>query len=112
MLFVVIIISFDSCFPWGNGEANEEEAIMLKQTVIAGVLALISIGPAAAQSASGTTQAQGTTAAPATMTTVEACESQARHIASTNKVLGANYNADRVHNDCMASNTANFASSK
>jgi hypothetical protein len=47
-----------------------------------------------------------------TMTTVEACEAQTRHAATMNKVLGSNYNAARVHDDCVASTTANFASNR
>jgi putative SOS response-associated peptidase YedK len=83
---------------------------MLKQIIAASALSLISFGPAVAQSTSAANQLPAASTAPATITTVEACEGQTRRLAGLNKGLGANYNAERVHNDCVASTSTNFAS--
>jgi hypothetical protein len=85
---------------------------MFKQVVAVSAWALISIGPAAAQSTSAVSQPPAVSTTPATITTVEACEGQMRRLAGLNKGLAANYNAQRVHDDCMASTGTNVASSR
>ena len=72
---------------------------MLKKIVVAGFLALASVGPAAAQSAA---TAQPTAANPTVLTAVQACEAQMHRMAGLSKGLAANYNAERVHQDCVA----------
>jgi hypothetical protein len=93
-----------------SGATNRKVKDMLKQIIAASALALISFGPAAAQSTSAANQLPAASTAPATTTTVEACESQMRRLAGLNKGLAANYNGERVHNDCVASTSTNFAS--
>jgi hypothetical protein len=86
--------------PLSEGKPEGKETIMLKQAMAAGVLALLAAGPAAAQSAM--TANQPISASPGTTTVVEACEAQMRRLAGLNKTLGANYNAEHVHDDCVA----------
>jgi anti-sigma factor RsiW len=41
---------------------------------------------------------------------VQACEAQMRRMAGLNKTLAANYNAERVHDECMTSTREAVAS--
>jgi hypothetical protein len=75
---------------------------MIKQSVSAAILALALVGPAHAQSTSAAVQPQATSAAPAMVTAVATCENQMRRLAGLNKGLAANYNAQHVHEDCVA----------
>jgi hypothetical protein len=74
---------------------------MIKQSVSAAILALALVGPAHAQSTAAV-QPQATSAAPAMVTAVATCENQMRRLAGLNKGLAANYNAQHVHEDCVA----------
>ena len=42
-------------------------------------------------------------ATPGLFARVQACEAQMHRMAGLNKTLAANYNAERVHNECMTS---------
>lgn len=77
---------------------------MLKPTIIASVLALSLAAPALAQSTAATVQP--TAANPTMLTAIQACEAQMHRMAGLSKGLAANYNAARVHNDCVAANGA------
>jgi hypothetical protein len=74
---------------------------MFKRIIVAGALALYSIGPAAAGSLTNQHPVVSTT--PANSAAVQACEAQMRRMAGLNKTLAANYNAERVYDDCVAS---------
>jgi hypothetical protein len=77
---------------------------MLKHTIAATVLALSFAAPALAQSTAATVP---TTATSQTgLTAVQTCEVQMHRMAGLNKALGANYDATRVHDDCVAANAA------
>ena len=75
---------------------------MLKRIIVASALALFSIGPAGAQSFA-TRQSPGVSTTPGLFAAVQACEAQMRRMAGLNKTLAANYNAERVHDECVAS---------
>lgn len=86
---------------------------MLKHTIASSALALFLAGPALAQSTAVT--AQPTPSKPAMLSAVQACEAQTHRMAGLNKGLAANYNAARVHDDCVAANggsSADIASNK
>jgi hypothetical protein len=82
---------------------------MLKRMVVAGALALFAIGPVGAQSVAAS-QSAANLAAPVKFAAVQACEAQMRRLAGLNKTLAVNYNATRVHNDCLASTRDDVAS--
>ena len=77
---------------------------MLKRIVVASALALFSIGPAGAQSFA-TRQSPGVSTTPGSFASVQACEAQKRRQATATvvKQLSFNYNAERVHDECVAS---------
>ena len=75
---------------------------MLKRIIVASALALFSIGPAGAQSFA-TRQSPGVSTTPGLFAAVQACEAQMRRMAGLNKTLAANCNAERVHDECVAS---------
>jgi hypothetical protein len=75
---------------------------MLKHTIAAGVLTLSLAAPALAQSTATTVQPTATN--PTMLSAVQACEAQTHRMAGLNKGLAANYNAARVHDDCVAAN--------
>ncbi len=77
---------------------------MLKHTIAAGVLTLSFAAPALAQSTAATGQPTATN--PTMLTAVQSCEAQMHRMAGLSKGLGANYNAARVHDDCVAANGA------
>jgi hypothetical protein len=81
------------------GTPSKEVVIMFKRIIIASALALFSIRPAAAESLT-TSHQQAVSAAPANSAAVEACERQMRRMAGLNKALAANYNAERIYDDC------------
>ena len=83
---------------------------MLKRIIVASV-AVFSIGLAGCQSLS-MRQLAGVSTTPGSSAAVQACEAQKRRMAGLVKVLGANYNAERVHNECVASAREAVASSK
>jgi hypothetical protein len=68
-------------------------AIMVKRIIVASALALFSIGLAGA----------GGAATPGLFAAVQACEAQMHRMAGLNKTLAANYNAERVHDECVMS---------
>jgi hypothetical protein len=74
---------------------------MFKRFIVASALALFSVGPAAAGSLTTSRQPAFSTA-PANSAAVKACEAQMRPMAGLNKTLAANYNAERVYDDCAA----------
>jgi hypothetical protein len=84
-------------------------AIVFKRTILAGALALFSIGPAGAQSLARS-QSPAVSTVPANFAAVQACEAQMRRLAGSNKTLTANYNAERVHDDCVTSTREAIAS--
>ena len=84
---------------------------MLKQIIVASALAVFSIGLAGCQS-SAMRQLAGVSTMPGSLAAVQACEAQKRRTAGLVKVLAANYNAQRVHNECVASAHEAVASSK
>jgi hypothetical protein len=77
----------------------ERSLAMIRHSVSAAILALALSGPAYAQTTAAVVQPQ---VAPAAMTAVATCESQMRRLAGLNKGLAANYNAQHVHEDCVA----------
>jgi hypothetical protein len=82
---------------------------MLKQIIVAGALAVFSIGPAGAQSFD-TRQSPGISTTPGPVAAVQACVVQMHRMAGLDKGLAANYNAERVHNECMTSTREAVAS--
>ena len=84
---------------------------MLRQTLAAASLTLALVGPAAAQSTANSSQQPAATTQPV-LTAAQACEVQMHRQASANKVLAANYNAARVHNDCVAANGSTDVAAK
>ena len=83
---------------------------MLKRIIVASV-AVFSIGLAGCQS-SAMRQLAGVSTTPGSFAAVQACEAQKRRMAGLVKVLAANYNAERVHNECVASAREAVASSR
>jgi hypothetical protein len=71
---------------------------MFKRIIMASALALFSIRPAAESLT--TSHQQAVSAAPANSAAVKACEGQMRRMAGLNKTLAANYNAERIYDDC------------
>ena len=82
---------------------------MLKRIIVASALALFSIGPAGAQSFA-TRQSPGVSTTPGLFARVQACEAQMHRMAGSNKTLAANYNAERVHDECVRSTREAVAS--
>ena len=89
---------------------------MLKQIIVASALALFSSGPAGAGGAATplptlpARQSPGVSTAPGFFAAVQACEAQKRRMAALNKTLAANYNAERVHDECVTSTREAVAS--
>jgi hypothetical protein len=89
---------------------------MLKRIIVAGGLALFSISLAVAGGAATprlvlpARQSPSVSAAPGFFAGVEACEAQMHRMAESNKVLAANYNAERVHHECVTSTREAVAS--
>jgi hypothetical protein len=88
----------------------------LKRIVVASALVLFSIGPAGA---AGTAtphpplparQSPGVLTTPEFFAAVQACEAQMRRMAGLNKTLATNYNAERVHDECVTSTRESVAS--
>ena len=65
---------------------------MVKRSIVASALALFSIGLAGAGAAT-----------PGLFARVHACEAQMHRMAGLNKTLAANYDAERVHDECVTS---------
>ena len=84
---------------------------MLKRTIVASALAVFSIGLAGCQSFA-MRQSPGVSTTPRSFAAVQACEAQERRMAGVVKTLAANYDAERVHNECVASARQAVASSK
>jgi hypothetical protein len=72
----------------------------MKSIILAGAVALLSIGPVAAQSPT-TDRLPAASTAPANLAAAEACEGQMRRLAGLNKTFGANYNAEHDHEVCL-----------
>ena len=68
-------------------------AIMVKRIFVASALVLFPISLAGAGGAAG----------PGLFARVQACEAQMHRMAGLNKTLAANYNAERVHDECVTS---------
>jgi hypothetical protein len=89
---------------------------MLKQIIVVSALALFSIGPAGAGGAATPRpplpawQSQSVSTTPGFFDAVQACEAQMRRMADLNKTLAANYNAERVHDECVTSSREAVAS--
>jgi hypothetical protein len=75
---------------------------MSKRIIVASALALFSIAPAGAQS-SATRQSPAVSTTPGFFAAVIACEAQRHRMAGSIKTLAANYNAERVHDECVTS---------
>ena len=73
---------------------------MVERIFVASALALFPICPAGA----------GGAAAPGLFDPVQACEAQMHRMAGLNKTLTANYNAKRVHDECVTSTREAVAS--
>jgi hypothetical protein len=89
---------------------------MLKWIIVASALALFSSGPAGAGGAAmpppslPARQSPGVSTTPGLLDAVQACEAQMRRMAGLNKTLTANYNAKRVHDECVTSTREAVAS--
>ena len=89
---------------------------MLKRILVASALVLFSIGPAGTGGAATlypsvpARQSPGVSTTPGFFAAVQACEAQMRRMAGLNKTLAANYNAERVHDECVASTPEAVAS--
>jgi hypothetical protein len=75
---------------------------MLERIVAAGLLILLSIGSAGAQTAAPT-QSSPDANAPALLAAVQACEAQMQRMAGLNKTFAASYDAGRIRDQCLAS---------
>ena len=75
---------------------------MFKRIIVASALAVLSVGSAGAQSLE-TRQSPAVSSAPGNFAAVQNCEAQMRRMAGLNKTLAANYNAERVQDECVAS---------
>ena len=84
---------------------------MLKRIIIASALAVFSIGLAGCQS-SAMRQSPGVSTTLGSFAVVQACDTQKRRTAGLVKTFAANYDAERVHNECVASAHEAVASSK
>jgi hypothetical protein len=99
---------------------SEGVAIILKRIIVAGALALISSGAAGAGGAAtprpplpawqlpGVSTTVSTT--PGFFTAVQACEAEMRRMAGLNTTLAANYNCERVYDECVSSTREAVAS--
>jgi hypothetical protein len=91
-------------------------AIMVKRIIVASALALFSIGLAGVGGAATprsplpARQSPGVSTTPGLFAAVQACEAQMRRMAGLNKTLAANYNAERVHDECVTSTREAVAS--
>jgi hypothetical protein len=85
---------------------------MLKQIVVASALAVFSIGATGCAQSVAKRQLAGVSTAPGVFSSVQACEAQKRRQATLVKQLAASYDAERVHNECVASAREAVASSK
>jgi hypothetical protein len=74
---------------------------MLKKIMLASTLAMLSIGPAGAQSLATRQSSPGSTP-PELVAAVQACEAQKHRMAGLNKTLAANFDVGRVHDECVA----------
>ena len=73
---------------------------MVKRIIVASALAVFSIGLAGPARA----------ATPGLFAAVQACEAQMHRLVGLNKTLAANYNAERVHDECVTSTRKAVAS--
>ena len=80
---------------------------MVKRIIVASALALFSIG-CAGEVASP--RSPGVSTTPGLFAAVQGCEAQMRRMAGLNKTLAANYNAERVHDECVTSTREAVAS--
>jgi hypothetical protein len=89
---------------------------MLKRIIVASALALFSIDLAGAGGAATphpplpAGQSPGVSTTPGLFASVQACAAQMHRTASSNKTLAANYNAERVHDECAKSTREAVAS--
>jgi hypothetical protein len=85
---------------------------MLKRIALASALALFSIGSGGCDSvpSSPGTAINALSTMPGVFAVVHACEAQIRRMAGLNKTLAANYNAERVHDECVSSTREAVAS--
>jgi hypothetical protein len=89
---------------------------MLRRIIIASALALFSSGLAGTGGATmprpslPAPQSPGVSTTPGLFDAVQACEAQMRRMAGLNKTLAANYNAERVHDECVTSTREAVAS--
>jgi hypothetical protein len=89
---------------------------MLRRIIIASALALFSSGLAGTGRATmprpslPAPQSPGVSTTPGLFDAVQACEAQMRRMAGLNKTLAANYNAERVHDECVTSTREAVAS--
>ena len=74
---------------------------MFKRIIVGSALALFSIAPAGAQSFA--TRQSPAVSTPGFFAAVMACEAQMHRMAGSIKTLAANYNAERVHDECVTS---------
>ena len=72
----------------------------MKQIILAGALALFSIGSAGAQSLPPDRMPVVSTAS-VDVTAVAVCENQLQRLAGLNKTLAANYNAEHARDVCV-----------
>ena len=84
---------------------------MLKRIIVTSALAVLSIGLADCQSFA-MRQSRGVSTTPGSFAAVQACEAQKRRTAGSVRTFAANYDAERVHNECAASVREAVASSK
>jgi hypothetical protein len=89
---------------------------MLNRILVASALVLFSIGPAVTGEAATphpsfpARQSPGVSTTPGFFAAVQACEAQMRRMAGLNKTLAANYNAERVYDECVTSTPEAVAS--
>jgi hypothetical protein len=89
---------------------------MLKRIIVASALALFSIGPAGPGRAAmllpplPARQSPGVSTTPGFFGAVQACEAQMHRLAESNKTLAANYDAERVRDECVTSTREALAS--
>ena len=82
---------------------------MVKRIIVASALALFSIGLAGAGEVASR-RSPGVSTTPGLFDAVQACEAQMRRMVGLNKTLAANYNAERVHDECVTSTREAVAS--
>ena len=85
---------------------------MVKRIIVASALALFSIGLAGNGRADTlpARQSPGVSTTPGLFDAVQVCEAQMRRMVGLNKTLAANYNAERVHDECVTSTREAVAS--